>query len=306
MSDSNKKIRVLITGSRGFLGKAIIELLGDKENYEVITTNSSLHNLENLEECKIATKDIDIIIHLAGLVLSRNEQQLRPAEVFTTNTLTTINIAESAKVNKVRRVIFIGSVTAYPEKLEPPFTESDLWRGPVAEANYAYGTAKRITETIARAYRDQYAIETCVLFLPNLYGPNDKFTNTPPPLIPSIISQIHKANEENKAVIKGGNNGDAELDILYVADAAQAIYCALTANELPIMVNISTGSTISIKNIYKTIANVLKYKGIIEWEPGNVPNPRKMDSTLAHQYLAWKSTVSFETGITHTIDSYLK
>ncbi len=305
MKNTREMKRVLVTGSTGFLGKAVLEIL-NCGNYELITTNSSLHDLTNLDECKILTKNIDVIINLAGLVLSRNEQKARPAEVFFTNTIISLNIAEAARQNNVRRIIFISSVTAYPENIPSPFSETDLWKGPVTDANYAYGTAKRITETIARAYNDQYDIETCTLFLPNLYGPNDKFDYTPPPLIPNIINQIQQSVKEDAAVLKGGNNGDSTLDLLYVTDAANAIKCALETNNLPPLLNISTGTTISIKEVYSNIAKILSYKGTIEWEPGNPPTPRIMDTSKAQEHIGWKNITSFETGITNTINSFLQ
>lgn len=304
MLNITQKKKVLVTGARGFLGTAISDILQTSE-YELVTTNSSIHDLTKLEDCISACKNIDIIIHTAGLVLSRNEQQRRPAEVFTINTQTTLNIAEAARQNRVQRIIFISSVTAYPEKVANPIVESDLWDGPVADSNYAYGTAKRLTETIARSYAEQYGLETCVLFLPNLYGPNDKFTYTPPPLIPNTIIQIHTALKVQASNILGGNNGDVELDFLYVDDAAIAVMKAIASTELPRTINISTGKTISIKTIYATIANKLGYQGAITWTQGNTPPPRSMDSTRAKNNLHWHSDTNFADGIAKTIKSYL-
>lgn len=305
MVDTTQKKKILVTGASGFLGTAVSSLL-ETSQYELVTTNSSLHDLTKLEDCILATKNIDTIIHTAGLVLSRSEQQRRPAEVFAINTQTTLNIAEAARQNGVRRIIFISSVTAYPEKATSPITETDLWNGPVNDGNYAYGNAKRITETIARSYAEQYGLETCVLFLPNLYGPNDKFTYNPPPLIPNSIIQIHAAKEAQKPIIIGGNNGGVELDFLYVVDAAKAVVCAIDAAELPQTVNISTGSTVSIKTIYTTIADKLGYTGTITWEEGNIPPPRRMDTTRAETYLHWQSETEFTEGIAHTVASYLE
>lgn len=307
MATKTKKKRILITGANGFLGKAVVDLLTENENYEIVSTNRSIHDLTKLEDCLLATKNIDTIIHLAGLVRSRREQKRRPAETLSINLLTTLNIAEAAQQNRVKRIIFLSSVTAYPENIETPFREKELWNGPVADESYAYGTAKRLTETIARAYDEQYGIETTTLLLPNLYGPGDKFTHTPPPFVPNVILQIQQAIQERIPVISGGDNGDVELDLLYVGDAARAIGCALKAKTLPSLMNISTDTTITVGEVYTIVARLLEYDGIIEWEKGiSAPPPRFMDATLAHTHLDWHNQTSFETGIKNTISSFFK
>lgn len=305
MSNINQKKRILITGASGFLGREIQAILQDSD-YEIVLSSSKCHDLTKIEHCKLATQNINTVIHLAGLVLSRKEQQLRPAEVFSLNTLMAINIAEASRLNGVRRILFISSVTAYPENISTPFTEDDLLKGPVSSGNYAYGTAKRIMETIARSYSEQYALETCVLFLPNLYGPNDKFDYNPPPLIPNIILQIHKAMIANERIFSGGNNGDVELDLLYVTDAAKAVWAAIEAPALPLLLNIGTGRPISIKHIHTIIAEALSYKGKITWaECTTPPSPRVMDTSKASSELQWESETTITEGITLTVADYL-
>lgn len=306
MAEDTTPKNVLVTGSTGFLGRSVIDILKKDASHQIATTDEKLHDLTNFKDCKKVTENIDTIVNLAGLVPSKIEQQERPAEVFSLNTFINLNIAEAARQNNVRRIIFISSVVAYPGNTPSPFVETELWNGPVSDSNYAYGTAKRITETIARAYTDQYGIEVTTLLLPNLYGPRDKFNNTPPPLVPSIIKQIHRATNESTPEIKGGNNGDFELELLYVTDAAKAIISAINTKNLPSVINISNGVTISIKEMYKTVARKIGYKGRIVWEPGKVPAPRLMDNTLAKQSLGWQSQVQFPEGISTTVDDYLK
>lgn len=304
--DSIKK-RILVTGSGGFLGKATVELLKKNNAYEIIETTSQHHDLLDIETCKKITKNIDTVIHLAGLVLSRAEQQNRPAEVFRINTQMCLNVAEAARINNVNRLIFISSVTAYPEKIPSPFLEENLWDGPVSHGSYSYGIAKRIIETISRTYMEQYNIETCTLFLPNLYGPNDKFNYSPPPLIPNLIQTIQRATENKVPSIEGGSNGNVELDLLYVTDAAQAVIKAINAESLPPLINISSEQTIKIKDVYTIIASAFCYTGNITWEESEQHStPRIMDSNLAKKYLNWQSVTSFEEGIFQTISSITK
>lgn len=298
--------KILITGATGFLGSNLLNELSKKDNYEVVTTNSTAHDLTNIDECIAVTKNIDTVIHLAGLILSRAEQQKRPAETFRLNTLFALNIAEASAKNGVRRIIFANSVTAYPNTEKQRLAETDLWSGPVIDGNYAYGTAKRIGETIARSYHEQYAIEITNIFLPNLYGPGDKFTYNPPPLVPNTILEIQKAKQQDRDTLLGGSNGNVELDLLYANDAARAVVQILDLKDSPPLLNISSGTTISIKDIYATIAAALEYDGSIIWKQGSPPTSRIMDTSAMKKLLPDFTFTTFSAGITNTINNFLK
>lgn len=300
--------RILVTGARGFLGKKLIPLL-EETSATILPLTSADCDLTDLSATKkfLNENPVNTIIHAAGLVLSRSEQQKRPAEVLFNNLMTNLVIAEAAQSTGVKRIIFISSVTAYPSAANAPFQTEDLWSGPVTDGNYAYGTAKRMADIIARAYTEQYGIATTVLLLPNIYGPGDKFSYNPPPLIPNCIQQVLAAKENNTPHINGGNNGDVLLDLLYVEDAARAIIKVLKTENLPRLINIGSQQAVSIKAIYSTVAEIVGYQNPIIWDSNSAtPLPRLMNTTTATERLGWQASTTLRDGLEATIKAYLR
>jgi len=302
------KNKILITGSNGFLGRALKEHLRKVSKDEIVEATHDEFNLTEYNDCLKATKGVDVIIQLAGLVLSRKEQESRSAEVLSTNLLIDINIVRAAQENSVKKIILFSSLTAYSESISAPFKENDLWNGPVPESTYAYGTAKRVLDTLTQAYRQQYDIDITTLILPNLYGPGDKFSYTPPPLIPNTIKQIYGAKQNKLDNMLGGNNGTATLELLYIDDATDAIIKAVKSNMLPPTLNIGTGTPITIQEVYSYVAKAIGFEGEILWEPETAPKASKryLDTTLTTEKLSWKSHHSIEDGIFETVKSFLE
>ena len=56
-----------------------------------------------------------------------------------------------------------------------PFKEDDLWNGYPEETNAPYGIAKKMMLVQSQGYREQYGLNSIVLFPVNLYGPRDNF-----------------------------------------------------------------------------------------------------------------------------------
>lgn len=300
--------KILITGSNGFIGRALKEHLKKIREYEVYEANHDKYDLTVYNDCMDATKDIDIVIQLAGLVLSRKEQEQRPAEVLSTNLLIDLNIVRAAQQNNAKKIILFSSLTAYSESISAPFKEEYLWDGPVPKNTYAYGTAKRVLDILTQSYRQQYDIDITTLILPNTYGPGDKFSSTPPPLIPNTIKQIYEAKQNNLKKIAGGNNDTLALELLYIDDAVEAISRALHSTTLPCTLNVGSGKPVTIGEVYGTVAKAIGFTGQILWEDSTKSeiSKRYLDTSLATQKIGWKSHYSLEDGILKTVKYFLE
>ena len=307
MDTSRKKSTILLTGSKGFLGKVLFKKLVENKDYKIKCVDLPEYNLTKLDDCLKVTKGSDIVINLAGLVLSRVEQLERPAEVIFNNILVNLQILEAARLNKVRKVILISSITAYPAQSSHPFKEEDLWEGSMVEDSEAYGAAKRVLVLSAKAYKTQYGMDIVCLLFPNLYGPEDKFNYNPPPLIPNTILQIYKAKRDNKKFIIAGNNGQQRLDFLYVEDAVEAILLALKRKNLPELINVGTGRGIKIKDVFKIIAMEISFKGIIKWDKTVRYFPaRYLDIFKMKRFLKFEPKYTIESGLQKTVKWFLK
>lgn len=140
---------ILITGSSGFVGTALVEQLQGKQAYSKIYTLSrrfdqrlsdQIHQIiadrsEQFFETPIP-KNIDVIIHLAGRAHILNEQIESPLDAFRqVNVEGSIQLAKQALENKVKRFIFISSIGVNgAATANLPFSETDI---PKPHADYA-------------------------------------------------------------------------------------------------------------------------------------------------------------------------
>lgn len=299
-----KKNKIIITGASGLLGRHLLPLLKRDKSYRLIPLKKQDCDLTNIQQTIKVIRNAQTIIHLAGLILSRVEQQRRPAEVLYQNLTSTLNLLEAASKNGIQRVILIGSITAYPANSPSPLKEEYLWQGPPAFGSFDYGLSKRMMNVLGRAYYKQYGIEVITVLFPNFYGPGDKFDFNPPPLVPNIIKQLYEAKQKKLPEILGGDNGDFGLDLLYVEDAAECLRIILQTKVWPELLNVGTGKAVKVKHIYSVVAKYLQYEGRIIWRKGLVQN-RFLDVSHMRRLLHWYPKTNLQTGLAKTVDWFL-
>ncbi len=302
------KKKILITGADGFLGSYLVKKL---LTYGALRKNLFLPTFQELdlrkwENCQRAVEGQDVVIHLAGIVVSRKEQNKRPGEIFYNNLLINSQIIEASRLAGMKKIITIGSITEYPKNIQAPFKEEDLWNGYPEEKSVCYGISKRIMSTQIIAYNRQYKLNGIHLILPNLYGPRDKFHQPIPPLVPNLIKQIHKAKIEGLKEIYGGANRENLVDLLYVDDAADAIIEGLTRHNQAEPLNIGSGSPIMIETLVEKIADLVGFKGKIFWNSQKIISRRYLDITKAKNILGFLPKVDITQGLKYTIDQYIK
>lgn len=302
-----KNKRVLITGGTGFLGQHVVEELKTMQPEEIVSIGSKDFDLRNYESCLKATKNIDLVIHLAANVGGIGYNQEKPADLFEDNLLMGTFMMKAAKENKVEKFVALGTVCAYPKVIPIPFKEDDLWNGYPEETNAPYGLAKKMLLVQSQAYRQQFDFNSIYLLPVNLYGPGDNFNPKSSHVIPALIKKFidAKANGDNKVVVWG--TGSATREFLFVKDAARAIVLAAEKYDKSDPVNIGSSFEISIKDLAELIKRLVDFNGEIEWDttkPDGQPR-RKLDVSRAEREFGFVSKTTFEEGLQQTIDWYI-
>lgn len=305
---SLKKSKILLTGGTGFLGQHVLEALltkGVKKRNIIIplTKNADLRKRTN---CLRITKNIDIVIHLAGNVGGIGKNQEIPGELFYDNAIMGIELIEAARKNNVKKLVCIGTICAYPKFTPIPFKEKDLWGGYPEETNAPYGLAKKMLLVQLQAYRDQYGFNGIYLLPVNLYGPGDNFDPRSSHVIPALIKKIHDAKINNKKEFVVWGTGKASREFLFVKDAAKGIVMAAQKYNKPDPVNLGVNSEITIKELVILLCKLMDFKGKIVWDktkPDGQPR-RKLSTARAKHKFGFVAKTSFRKGLQETIEWY--
>lgn len=157
-------MKILITGASGFIGSNIMEYLEGKGNvvFGCVRTQEKKKN-EKYIVCDLAKEvldvDVDVIIHAAGICSYGNTDF---NAFFNGNIVATKNVLEYAKLHKVKRIIFLGSVESYGE-VNGVLREDSPRNNP-----NDYGITKYVAEQLIR----NSGIPYYIFILPGVVGRN--------------------------------------------------------------------------------------------------------------------------------------
>jgi GDP-L-fucose synthase len=212
----------------------------------------------------------------------------------------------SALKSDVENLIFLGSSCIYPRECPQPIKEEYLLTGPLEKTNKSYALAKIAGIQLCDSIREQYGKNYYSLMPCNLYGPGDNFDLEASHVIPGMIRKIEAARDNNEPTLKLLGTGRPLREFLYVEDLAEAIIFMLeNYNGAEGLINIGSGSEISIKDLANIISKCLNYKGEILFDTTGLDGtPRKIMDNSKVESLGWKPKMSLERGITETIKWY--
>lgn len=301
--------KILVTGGAGFLGNCVVaELIKNGARQEdILVPRSRELDLREKNNCLLLTKNVDLVLHLAGNVGGIGKNQRLPGTLFYDNAIMGIELMEAARKNQVKKFVCLGTICAYPKYTPVPFREEDLWTGYPEETNAPYGLAKKMLLVQAQAYRQEFGFDVIYLLPVNMYGPGDNFNPDSSHVIPATIKKICDAKARGDEYVEMWGDGTPTREFLYVEDAARGIVLAARHYDKAKPVNLGSGGEISIKDLFTLIAEMLDFKGEIRWDTSK-PNgqPRRLlDVSRAEKEFQFKARTSFRDGLQKTIDWYL-
>lgn len=299
---------ILVTGGNGFLGKHVVAELKKYKPKKVVIPDSQKGDLREYKNCLKATKNMDLVIHMAARVGGIGYNLKYPADLFDDNILMGVNILRAALKNKVKKFVGIGTICAYPKFAPIPFKEKDLWNGYPEETNAPYGLAKKMLLVQSQAYRKQHSFNAIYLLPVNLYGPGDNFDSKSSHVVPALIKKFIDAKKNKSSEVVVWGSGKATREFLYVKDAAKAIVMAAQKYDKEEPVNLGSSSEISIAELAKLIAKIVGYSGKIVFDhtkPDGQPR-RKLDTSKALKEFGFKSKTNFKKGLAEEVAWYQK
>jgi GDP-L-fucose synthase len=181
--------------------------------------------------------------------------------------------------------------------------EDDLWNGYPEETNAPYGIAKKMMLVQSEGYRQQYGMNSVVVFPVNLYGPRDNFDLHTSHVIPAMIRKCIAARDAGQADVTLWGDGSPTREFLYVEDAARGILLAAEKYDSSDPVNLGNGIEITIRDLATQIGQATGFKGKFVWDstkPNGQPR-RQLDVTRARERFGFVAATPFDQGIAKTV-----
>jgi GDP-L-fucose synthase len=296
--------RVTVTGGAGFLGSFVVERLR-AAGAAVAVARSATYDLVDRAACARLLRDSrpDMVIHLAAQVGGIGANRENPGRFLFANLMMGTQLFEECRLAHVPKLVAAGTICAYPKYAPIPFHEDDLWNGYPEETNAPYGLAKKMMLAQSQAYREQYGMNSIVVFPVNLYGPRDNFDLRTSHVIPAMIRKCVEARIAGRGEVVLWGDGSPTREFLYVDDAAQGILLAAERYDSSEPVNLGSGQEISIRDLATLIAEATGFKGRFTWDT-NKPNgqPRRcLDVSRARERFGFSAATPFSVGIPATV-----
>ena len=295
--------RVYVAGNTGLVGSAIVRTLHWKGYTNILSSPSHHWDLRNQMDVErfFRVNEPEYVYLAAAKVGGIGANAYYPGHFIYDNLMIQTNVIHAARKFGVKKLLFLGSSCIYPKFAEQPITEDQLLGGHLEPSNDSYAIAKIAGIKMCQAYRKQYGFNAISLMPTNLYGPNDNYDLDSSHVLPAMIRKFHEAKD--KVTLWG--DGSAMREFLYVDDLAEAAFKCMVSYDSEEIINVGTGKDITIKELATTIADVVGFKGEIEWDTSK-PNgtPRKVLNVDKIKSLGWEPKVGLREGNEKTYELY--
>jgi GDP-L-fucose synthase len=312
MSDFIRKdAKIFVAGHRGLAGSAMVRklrslgyrnlLLRTRQEVDLQDSNavSSFFDEQRPEFVFLAAAKV------GGILANRDF----PADFIAQNLRIQSNVIENAFRTQVARLLFLGSSCIYPKLAPQPIGEDQLLAGPLEFTNRSYAVAKIAGIELCWAFNRQHGTGFLAAMPTNLYGPGDNYDLESSHVLPALIRKVHEAKQRGERSVNVWGTGKPLREFLFSDDMADACvfllnlpvdeFRRLTGNpEVAPLVNVGSGSELTIGELAKKVCEVLEFSGNIVFDTGKPDGtPRKlMDSSKLLSY-GWRPKVSLEEGI---------
>jgi len=309
-------MKILVTGGAGFIGSNFVRYVYERRpdwkvvNLDKLTYAGNLENLEGIETGEryrfvrgdIADRElvgrlmeeegIDVVVNFAAE--SHVDRSIEGPEVFFhTNVLGTLVLLEAARRYQLKRFVQISTDEVYGSTLEGKFTEES----PLNPSS-PYSASKAGADCLVQSYYRTYGMDVVITRSSNNYGPYQ----FPEKFLPLMITN---ALEDKPLPIYG--DGLYVRDWIHVLDHCRALEVVIEEGKAGEIYNIGGGNEKANIEVVRTILQILgKPEGLIKFVDDRPGHDRRyaLDSRKMERELGWQPEISFEEGLSMTIQWY--
>jgi GDP-L-fucose synthase len=197
-----KSSKIYVAGHLGLVGSALWKnLLSKGYNNLIGRTIDELNLMDtNSVNAFFEKEKPEYVILAAAKVGGIVANSTYRGQFIYENLMIQNNVIHAAYLNKVKKLLFLGSSCIYPREAPQPMNEECLLTAPLEYTNEPYAIAKIAGIKLCESYNLQYGTNFISVMPTNLYGPNDNFNLETSHVLPALIRKIHlgKCLEEGK------------------------------------------------------------------------------------------------------------
>ena len=302
-------MKVLVVGSKGFLGSWVKKMLLTDTNHETLEISGKesldITKIEDLQNF-VSKHKPEAIINCAAFVGGISYGYKYPARLLYENSKIALNLYEISRKNDVGILINPISNCAYPGHLTT-YVESQFFDGPPHESVYNYGIAKRLSVDLGNGYFEQYKFSSANVVLSNMYGPEDHFDIERSHALGALVKKICDAKINNIQKVEIWGSGKPIREWLYVQDGANALIKSLDLEKGHHFFNVGVQKGIAIIDLANTIKKIVNWNGEFFYnadKPDGVYE-KKVDGSKGESKLNWMPDIDLEYGIEKTVEWYM-
>ena len=302
-------MKVLVVGSKGFLGSWVKKMLLADANHETLEISGKesldITKIEDLQNF-VSKHKPEAIINCAAFVGGISYGYKYPARLLYENSKIALNLYEISRKNDVGILINPISNCAYPGHLTT-YVESQFFDGPPHESVYNYGIAKRLSVDLGNGYFEQYKFSSANVVLSNMYGPEDHFDIERSHALGALVKKICDAKINNIQKVEIWGSGKPIREWLYVQDGANALIKSLDLEKGHHFFNVGVQKGIAIIDLANTIKKIVNWNGEFFYnadKPDGVYE-KKVDGSKGESKLNWMPDIDLEYGIEKTVEWYM-
>ncbi|PRD50751.1 GDP-L-fucose synthase [Sphingobacterium gobiense] len=304
-----KEAKIFVAGHRGMVGSAIVRALEKEGYHNLIKRTSKELDLRNQSQVAdfFAEEQPEYVFLAAAKVGGIVANNTYRADFLYENLMIQTNVIHQAYVQKVKKLLFLGSSCIYPKLAPQPLQEDYLLTGTLEPTNEPYAIAKIAGIKMCEAYRSQYGCNFISAMPTNLYGINDNYHPQNSHVLPALIRRFHEAKIAGLSEVSIWGTGSPLREFLYADDLGEACVFLMQNYDEEQFINVGVGEDISIRDLAYLVREIVGYDGDVHFDTRKPDGtPRKlMDINKLHT-LGWRHKILLREGIALAYEDFQK
>jgi GDP-L-fucose synthase len=299
-----KDAKIYVAGHKGLVGSALVRCLTGQGYTNIVVRTSSELDLRDQTAVRIFfdQEKPDYVFLAAAKVGGIHANNTYPAEFIYDNLAIQTNVIHESYKHGVKKLVFLGSSCIYPRNCPQPIKEEYLLTSSLEKTNEAYAIAKIAGLKLCEYYNKQYGTHFIAVMPTNLYGPNDNFDLESSHVIPALLVKMYNAYKTQNPQCEVWGTGNPLREFLHVDDLSRAVILLMNTYEGDSIVNIGSGTDLTIRELVMLIKNLIGYEGEIVWKSSQPDGtPRKLLNIDILNSMGWAPQISLEDGLRATI-----